>query len=449
MANPRATITAIDPAGRGLGLTEDGARVSLAGVLPGERAVIRASALEAGSHRSSTRVNADDLLGIENPSASRVTPPCPHFGTCGGCTLQHWDAAATRRWKHGRIVHALQKAGFDAPNVGDVVAIAPGQRRRMDLAASRVGANLSLGLHAQGSLDIVQLSVCAALHPALPALFAPLAALLRGLSSFRAVASVIANVLDTGVDIVLRLDGPVTADDRKRLAAFALANTVARISLDHGRGKPAEILVNNGACIVNFAGTSVAVPPGAFLQASIAGQNAITAAILAGMPAKLPARPVVAELYAGVGTFSFALAGVARVRAFEGDPAACAAISRAAAGGRIDVTCRDLVRQPLQAVDLKGATAIVLDPPWDGAGPQMAAIAASGVANVIYISCNPQALARDVAVLAQAGYTLHSATPVDQFPWTAEIEAVVVLRRVISIKAERQQSRLALARVGT
>ena len=133
------------------------------------------------------------------------------------------------------------------------------------------------------------------------------------------------------------------------------------------------------------------------------------------------------ELFAGCGTLSHALAQRVRVQAFEGDPQALAAL-RGAGNPRVTVTLRDLARQPLQAAELKGAAAVVLDPPYPGALAQMPALAASGVP-VIYVSCNPGALLRDGRVLTGAGYRVADAVAIDQFLWSAQVEGVVTFVR--------------------
>ncbi|HEX4260185.1 MAG TPA: class I SAM-dependent RNA methyltransferase, partial [Acetobacteraceae bacterium] len=116
-----------------------------------------------------------------------------------------------------------------------------------------------------------------------------------------------------------------------------------------------------------------------------------------------------------------------RVLAFDGDAAAIAALRRA--GGRVTATQRDLARRPLLPAELAGAAAMVLDPPFAGAAAQMPAIAASGVACVVYVSCNPATLARDARVLREAGFAAAAATPIDQFLWSARLESVVVFVR--------------------
>jgi 23S rRNA (uracil1939-C5)-methyltransferase len=253
------------------------------------------------------------------------------------------------------------------------------------------------------------------------------------LTALRREAAIICNRLDTGPDVLLRTDAEPNASDRSRLAAFAEAHGVRRITWARGDGMP-ETAVLTEAPRIRFAGTDVTPPPGAFLQATADGERAIVAAILAGFPDKLPHRARVADLYAGCGALTFALAARARVAAYEGDAAALGALRAAVNGGglagRIEPHHRDLARQPLSAKELSAFAAVVLDPPYAGAAPQIAQIAASDVARVIYVSCDPAALARDAAVLRGAGYALLAATPIDQFLWSARLESVCVFARV-------------------
>ena len=153
------------------------------------------------------------------------------------------------------------------------------------------------------------------------------------------------------------------------------------------------------------------------------------AAVLAGLPRKLTGKSRAIELFAGCGTLSFPLAAHLRVLAYEGEAAAAAAVRRAQAGSRVEMTQRDLARQPLSAKEFSGAALVVLDPPYGGAAAQMPPIAASGVKQVIYVSCNPGALTKDAAVLVNAGYALQAATPIDQFLWSAQVESVAVFSR--------------------
>ena len=308
----------------------------------------------------------------------------------------------------------------------------PGKRRRLDFAVRRSGSGIRLGLHAPRSAEVIDLTDCLILHPRLMKLIPPLRALLAGLQAVRREASVIVNLLDTGPDLLLRTDAEPVLADRTALAAFARTHDVPRTAVAVGATAPETVCQLQPATIM-LSGIQVSPPPGAFLQATEAGEQAIVEAVLAGLPAKITHKTRVAELYAGCGTLTFALAKRVRVAASEGDAAAFAslrrAINQARLAGRIDASQRDLARQPLSAKELSGFAATVLNPPHAGAAAQVAPIAAAGVPVVIYISCNPGTLSRDAGILHGAGYRLAAATAIDQFLWSPRLESVCVFYR--------------------
>jgi 23S rRNA (uracil1939-C5)-methyltransferase len=349
---------------------------------------------------------------------------CPHYLDCGGCG----DLAA----KDDLLPEALRAAGFADADVGEMLVCPPGARRRMDFALRRTADGVALGLHRRRSHDIVDLHQCAVLLPELVALFDPLRTVLNRLNLLGSTGAAIANRLDDGVDLLLRSDRAASRHDRTLLAEFARDHGLLRISHAIGAGTP-ETIAGLRPAVARFADVPVLVPPGAFLQATAEGEAAIVAAVLAGLPEKLGRRDRIAELYAGCGTLSFALAQHARVDAYEGDLSAFAALDQAvrASGvvGRLTVAQRDLVRQPLIARDLAPYVAVVLDPPAAGAALQMPYIVQAGVPRVIYVSCDPRSLGRDAAFLHSAGYRLIAATAVDQFIGTERVESICVFDR--------------------
>ncbi|MGH6968317.1 MAG: RsmD family RNA methyltransferase, partial [Stellaceae bacterium] len=141
----------------------------------------------------------------------------------------------------------------------------------------------------------------------------------------------------------------------------------------------------------------------------------------------------VADLYAGIGTFTFALTTRAPVHAVEGDAEAAKALSQAAArvtlGDRVTVERRDLVRRPLSADELARFDAVVFDPPRTGAAPQSRTLAESAVPRVVAVSCNPATFARDARILADGGYDLARVAPVDSFVWSSHLELVARFER--------------------
>jgi 23S rRNA (uracil1939-C5)-methyltransferase len=440
------TIGLVGTEGDGIASAYDGATLYVPDTLPGE--IVRVGRLRRqGGGWLARRV------AIDRASNARVAPPCVHFGECGGCALQHWRDAEYRAWKTALLQSALRRAGFAEPSVEPIVVTPPHSRRRMDLAASRTLDRVMVGLHpritfpttrerssreAMGGrgrpppLDLCDLTECRVLHPSLFGLVPSLRLLLTQLHGLRRDASIVANLLDQGVDLLLRTDAALNPPDRSLLITFARTHRLPRISWATMRGEPEPIVILQPPRFT-LSGVTVEPPPGVFLQASAEGEAAIVRAVMSGLPEKPPGRAVVAELYAGCGTLTFALAQRARVTAWEGDNGAVSALRRAAnrAGlaGRIAAVRRDLVRQPVSADELAGCAAVVLDPPYAGAATQIERIAGARPPCVIYVSCNPAVLARDARMLRDAGYALQRATPIDQFLWSARLESVCVFQR--------------------
>lgn len=418
-------IDRIGSEGDGVARLPDGTPLYLPFTLPGETVTARPLQPRADGWHAV----AENITGI---TEARVDPPCRHFGRCGGCVLQHWRDDHYRGWKSGLVSYALRQAGFTPPDPLPFVAGLPGERRRIDFAVRRAGGQIVLGLHEQRSAEVVDITDCLVLHPALMALIGPLRALLQGLQAVRREASVIINLLDSGPDMLLRSDDGLTLKDRTALTDFAQARGLPRVSHIEGGHTPETIGLLRPP-VTSLSGVSVRPPPGVFLQPSAEGQRAIIEAVLHGMPKKITGKTRVAELYAGCGTLTFALAEQVRVAAFEGDTATVGALKQAinqgGLAGRIEAFQRDLARQPLSAKELGAFAAVVLDPPHGGAAAQIGQIAAAGIATVVYVSCNPATLSRDARVLQGAGYRLDAVTAIDQFLWSARVESVSVFRR--------------------
>ncbi len=399
-------------AGDGQARLPDGGDCFVPLALPGE--TVRAQV-------DRSRVSLEAVL---TASPDRVTPPCPHFAECGGCALQHWADAPYAAWKAAKLGEALSRAGFADVAVAPMQRSPLHERRRADLAFRRSTTGLALGFHARGSSQVVALDSCEILDPRLVALFAPLRELLRRLPAVQKDGSAVLNLLDSGPDLLLRTDGPLDHHGRAALAAFANEHGLRRIAWARGAGLP-EMAAQLGAVHITLSGVRVAPAPGAFLQASPAGEAAIIAAVMAGLPKKLGPKARIAELYAGIGTLSFPLSQRARVTAYEGSPEAVVALQAASGSHRIQVERRDLDRRPLLPLDLKVFQVVVLDPPFAGAAEQVGQLARAKVPHIIYVSCNPAALGRDAALLRKAGYRVVAATPIDQFPYSPHLEAVV------------------------
>jgi 23S rRNA (uracil1939-C5)-methyltransferase len=356
------------------------------------------------------------LLRVESASPERIQSVCPHFGVCGGCQTQHWDFAPYRDWKRGLVVEALRQAGLDAP-VGDLIdAHGEGRRRAVFHARHASHGVMEVGFAAFRAHQIVAIDRCPvlapSLHGALPAAWAIAEAIGPGKP-----LDIQATATDAALDVDVRGSGPLGARHTAALARLAEVHRLARLTR-HG-----ELIVQRAAPTVRMGKAIVALPPGAFLQATAEGE-----AILARLVSEHVGKArTVADLFCGVGPFALRLAERARVAAADSDAAAITALRQAAKTPGlkpIAAEARDLFRRPLAADELKSFDAVVFDPPRQGAEAQARQLAASRVPLVVGVSCNVATFARDARVLADAGYRLTSVTPVDQFRYSAHVEIV-------------------------
>ncbi|MGZ8370181.1 MAG: class I SAM-dependent RNA methyltransferase, partial [Caulobacteraceae bacterium] len=375
--------------GDGVALMPDGRRLYVAGTLPGEQ--IRA---RLGQPRADGV--AGEVVQILDPSPERVGPPCPHFGRCGGCSLQHLDPGAYLVWKVGRLIAALTKAGMAGYELRPATRIGAGERRRATFSAeSRAGsaARVALGFAETHSHAVVDLGTCLVLDPRIVALLPALRALLADILAPGRRTRVAVALLDGGLDVVLDWPRPPGAGLFERLAGFAHEADLARLSWRKDAAAPAEPVVQRRPAHAVFAGVPVAVAPGCFLQATARGEAALVEVVLASAGGAA----AVADLFCGVGTFALPLAAAgARVHAVDADPEAVDALAAAArANPRLATERRNLFARPFAAEELDRFDAVVLDPPRAGASEQARALAASRVPVAICVSCNPDTFVRD------------------------------------------------------
>ena len=228
---------------------------------------------------------------------------------------------------------------------------------------------------------------------------------------------------DQGADILLEkvsLDGLAASE---ALSDFAQAHRLARLAIDDGYGP--QTLWEPEPVTVTLGGVPVSLPHGAFLQATAEGESALVCAVREAIG---EAR-IVADLFAGLGTFALSLEG--RVLAVEGARDASLALKSAAnrAQRQVFVDHRDLFRRPLDLKELNRFEAIVLDPPRAGAREQVALLARSEVPRIAFVSCNPSTFARDAKTLADGGYRLEWIKPVGQFRWSTHVELAASFSR--------------------
>jgi 23S rRNA (uracil1939-C5)-methyltransferase len=379
--------------------------------LPGELVKVAA---EPGEPRA-------EPLAILEPSPERVPPVCQYFGTCGGCALQHLEAGSYLAWKREQVVAALASRGLDAP-VDEMRSVPLASRRRAAFTLGRTARGVAFGYRGARSHDIVDIAACPVLSPGIAGCLPKLKPVLAALLGVKREARIAVTETSQGLDLVvegIRASPSLLV----KLAAAGTSLGAARITVD------GESVVLGGDPTVTLWGAEVRLPPGAFLQASREAE-----AVLVGLVKEGVGRAKrVADLFAGIGTFTFALAGSAEVDAFEQDEAAIAALGQAARATPklkpVRTFARDLFRAPLSKAEVASYDAVVLDPPRAGAKAQAEALAAASVPKLVMVSCNPGTCARDLRILVDGGYRITRVVPVDQFLFSPHIELVAFLER--------------------
>jgi 23S rRNA (uracil1939-C5)-methyltransferase len=384
--------------------------------LPGERVMAAGS----GERRA--------LVEVVSASAERVEPACPHFQACGGCALQHWAHEPYLAWKVARLAGTLARQHIET-EILPAFAAQPGTRRRLALHARKGGREAArLGYKARKSWDLVDIAVCPIADPRLQAAIPALKRLSAPLFEHpKSAPTLHVTLTDTGLDVdisgVERKSGGLSADARMQLAERAAAADLARVTLD------GEVAYLARQPTVRLGPATVALPAGAFLQATPQAEAAMSAFVAEAAAGASR----IADLYCGVGTFTFRLAGIAPALATDFAPEAIRALTGALAGASglkgVTAQARDLVRRPVLAEELKHIDVAVFDPPRAGAAEQAAELARSPVARVIGVSCSPATFARDARTLIDAGFRLERVLPVDQFLWSPHVELVGVFGR--------------------
>ena len=369
---------------------------------------------------------AGRVIELLAPGEGRSDPPCPHFGQCGGCALQHLDAAAYVAAKITTLRAALARVGID-PEVAEPMRTVAPERRRARFGVVRAPdphRPVRVGFRERFRHDLVDLRHCLVVEPALLAVVEGLRQRARELLAPGGAAEATVTRTDSGLDLLMEA---AATPDLPALEALALLATEYDLARVVWRSPIAEMpVVERRPVRMVHSGIAVPFPPGTFLQASEAAEKILLAEVVGAIGARRPAL----DLFAGLGTFACALADEGAVHAVEGDARSATALARAVRDiSRVTVEHRDLARNPLPPEVLAGYAVAVFDPPRAGAARQAASLAASALDTVIAVSCNPATFARDAALLLDGGFRLERLIPVDQFAWTPHLELIGVFGR--------------------
>lgn len=422
------TVNELAHGGDAVAIVErDGVRraVFVRGAAPGDRI---AADVDFGS-----RPAYGTLVELLEHGPDRVAPPCPYTERCGGCNWMH-IARESQPSFHAAIVRAAlpepwrETAITAHPSLG-------GARTRARLHVRAHRGHVAVGFFAARSHDPVEVDSCAALHPTLDRARAALKALFANAAGDGEAELALGRLEDDDalrrpvLDLSWRGQLPATFYGALERAVSAGVLQGARVLV--GESRAPAIVGDPTPWLPGADGAPLELSPGGFAQASESGNGALArrVAALAGAALEGKDKPTVLELYAGAGNFTVLLAALgAKVTAVESHAGACAAAQKnlAARGLAAKVVVADAASYPVP----NGTTLVVLDPPRAGAKEACDALVAGKAKKVIYVSCDPATLGRDLGALGRGGYALDSIETFEMFPDTSHVETVVALSRM-------------------
>lgn len=362
------------------------------------------------------------LLEIIEPSADRIAPPCPHFGICGGCALQHLNEQTYRDFKIKSVTDSLLKAGIALPEKVESIFLPAGTRRRANFACRVVKGKTIIGFHERKSAAIRDVPDCLLITEDVRAVMEGMRPYIADIAGEGGKMDMLVQCVDGHREVALTGKIAPGWEAQQALSDALRTLDLARISIRARDYETYKILLEAKPYYASFDSLVVNLAPGAFLQPGKEGERALTQCVIdgAGDPS------CAADLFCGNGTFTGPLlAKAARVIAADFAPDAIQSLQRAGAQAQL----RNLFKDPLTPEELEGVDCAVIDPPRAGARAQIAMLAQSNVPRIVYVSCNPQSFAQDAAVLADA-YRLDKLTVVDQFIWSPHTEVVGVFTRL-------------------
>jgi len=371
------------------------------GVLPGE--------LIERTDQNSVRV-------LE-PSTDRVSPPCRHAKSCGGCVVMHASDGFAAEWKTDIVRKALSSRGLDT-EVREIYTSPSQSRRRAKFSGRRTKKDAMVGFHAAASHALVEVPDCQLVRPEMLALMPVLKELTKIGASRKSEVQFTVIQSDHGADVWVESDKDVDDGMRVELAKIAQTHQLARLSWND------DVIVTLRKPLIQMGKAKVEPPMGAFLQATPDAEAQMVELVKSIIG---DARSV-ADLFSGCGTFTFPAAQNAKIHAVEGEAELIAALDsawRQTAGlKRVTTETRDLFRRPLEPDELNRFDAVILDPPRAGAEAQIQCLTKTNVKKIAMVSCNPTTFARDAESLTTNGYSLDWVKPIDQFRWSAHVELV-------------------------
>lgn len=422
----KCKITHLNNKGLGQAISESGKIIELPYVLPDEIVVF-----EKHGYR---RQENDILKEIIHHSPNRVIPKCGYFQLCGGCLLQHLSDDDYKLFKENILKQALFKYNLSVSFIENIILIQSGNRRRCNLEMLKKNDQLFLGFHRFRSHQIINLNYCHAILPELSELLTPIKESMALILENKEKGQIFLTKAENGIDILIRINdrASLNEQEQKILYNFALNNSnITRIIFSY-RKKILTIYEKEEPYIL-FSDHKVEIKASSFLQASFFADKILLNLVLDSLNSISQEQKIskstlkIADLFCGLGTYSFGLSAYGKVDCYESDKFALNALGKAAEGNIFTIE-RDLFAKPLtnEKNELNNYDFLVLNPPRSGAYAQVIELAKSNIKAICYISCNPESFARDALILSKGNFHLQKITPVDQFYWSNHLELVAL-----------------------
>ena len=372
------------------------------------------------------RVKSDgkraEVIEILETSDDRIEPFCPHFTKCGGCAAQHLGTNTYREWKRSIVETSLRNKGHKVV-VDELIDAHGGGRRRVTFHVQFVNNKVQAGFMKARSHTLININACPILTPELSKSRKVVNALAEMFKKEARPIDISITSIPQGMDCDIRGVGKFKYDIHIAIAEVAKEYDLARVSID------GTLSLELRKPIMAIGAAKVPLPNAYFLQATAVGEETIAQLVLA----ELTESKYVADLFCGIGPFALRLASTKAVYAADANETAIAALNYAVRFTKnlkqVEIAVRDLFHDPMYHVDLNRFDSIIINPARAGAEAQVEEISLSEVPLVIYVSCDPNSLARDASILVDGGYTFERAMPIDQFKFSPHVETVAIFRQ--------------------
>jgi 23S rRNA (uracil1939-C5)-methyltransferase len=362
-------------------------------------------------------------ITINAPSDHRIAAPCEYFAICGGCKLQHMNAELYREFKRNIAKKALSKLGYDYAAVVTKEFFSDyGQRRRTSFKTYIKDRELVFGYFAARTNEIVDISKCLLLNSEINDLIEALKNLVqnfnRRMLELRNPLEISITSCKNGIDILFRSTHPIGDNEKKLIKS--LSQNIIRVSWEFE--KEITIVREILPPEVSFANLSSTLPSGAFLQVSQESQEFMISYIMS----QIDTGSKILDLFSGIGTYSIPLSRDNTIYAVEGDDKFIDSLRNK---HNIGIEQRDLYKNPIKRNVIDKFDFAIINPPRNGATPQIIELSKSNVKKVIAVYCDIQAFVRDCKVMIDKGWKISDLAVIDQFYQSHHLEIICILKK--------------------